>query len=375
MIEWNDRNKYKAFNSYKGLAYIDHYRKIVDWFNGAKYLPPPIEAGIDLAHECNYRCPHCNSQRYLWINRDEIPAERRIIPLDHLKKLSDFLIQWGVKAICFGGGGEPLINPAVKDIIPYIANKGIEMAMESNGSLITPELAEILCMLKWIGISVDAGDRETFNRIHGLSEDSDMFNQVIKNIGLLVTAKYFNKSPIDICYKVLLTPYNVHSVVDACKAAKWLGVRDFHIRPADLDRPDIVKPDRWYFFNQVNDVFQECHEMEDENFRVFTPTHKFSPTLRGRCNFSRCWSSTLLIPCCSSGSAYVCLDRRMETGYELASHYPDPYNIERYWGSNTHREQLLGIDVKTACTRCTLGEYARQIEEVVVTDNMMLNFP
>ena len=82
-----------------------------------------------------------------------------------------------------------------------------------------------------------------------------------------------------------------------------------------------------------------------------------------------------MIQCCADGNAYVCADHRIEKRFNLGAHYPDPAGILEFWGSFEHRRLIDSIEVDRECGRCTYGEYARQIEEVVIKDGMCLNFP
>jgi len=371
--EWSDTNKYNSFNSNKGLTYYTtHYIPIVKWFKEGGPLPPPIELSLDPAHLCNFRCGHCNAQRYLVINPEDVPFDKKIMTKKHLNNLIDFVSDWGIRGVCIGGGGEPLMNKAVWDLPSYIRNKGMESSFATNGSLIDEKLAEEMMYCRWVGVSVDAGDRETFKHVHGV----DLFDKVISNLKLLVKTKEKTKSKIDIAYKFLIRPDNWKSLVDACKLAKEIGVRDFHARPVDLERKDFKSAIQLnYDIEEIIEKFHICHDMEDENFRVFTVMHKYDPNFRVKHNFKKCCSSSLMLQACSDGNVYVCADHRIEPQFKLCSHYPNPKDILNFWGSDKHRALLESINPDKECGRCTYGEYARQIEEIAMKDNMCLNFP
>ena len=234
--EWSNKSKYNSFNSFKGLTYYDsHYKPIAEWFNGkSNILPPPIELSLDPGHLCNFGCLHCNAQRYLIINRHEVPEDKRLITKEHLRNLIDFMAKWGVRGVCIGGGGEPLMNKAVWDLPSYIKSKGMKSSFATNGSLINEDIAREMMNCRWVGVSVDSGTRETFKVVHGV----DHFDKVIENLKLLVRLKKETGSKIDISYKFLITPLNWKDLYEAAKLAKEIGVRDFHARPVDLERKD-----------------------------------------------------------------------------------------------------------------------------------------
>ncbi|HRZ85370.1 MAG TPA: radical SAM protein [Candidatus Paceibacterota bacterium] len=374
--EWKD--KYNSFNSDKGLTYFEsHYKPIAEWWEGNNNLPAPIELSLDPAHVCNYQCGHCNAQRYLVINPDEVPTDRKIMTKEHLRNLIDFMSDWGVRGVCLGGGGEPLMNKNVWELPSYIAKKGMKSSYATNGSLINEKIAEEMMNCRWVGVSLDSGTKEVFKKVHNI----DMFDKVIKNLELIIRKKEETKSKIDIAYKFLIRPDNWQDIYTACKLAKEIGVRDFHARPADLERKDyksVIKLN--YDLDEIHDLFRKCHDLEkNDKFRVFTIMHKFDPEFKVKHGFSRCCSSPLMIQVCSNGGVYVCADHRLEERFKLCDHYPHIDKISELWGSEKHRDILKSINVNKECGRCTYGVYAIQCEKLAIEndepDPMCLDFP
>jgi len=376
--EWSSKSKYNSFNSYKGLTYHDsHYVPIAKWFKEGGDLPPPIELSLDPGHLCNFGCPHCNAQRYLVINPNEVPEDKKLMTREHLRKIIDFMANWGARGVCIGGGGEPLMNRNVWNLPSYIKEKGMKSSFATNGSLINEDVAREMMNCRWVGVSVDAGTREIFNKVHGV----DHFEKVIENLKVLVKLKRETGSKIDIAYKFLITPQNWGDLYEACKLAKEIGIRDFHARPVDLERKDFHQAMQLnYDIEEIQRLFQKCHELEDNRFRVFTIMHKYNPDFRVQHTFNNCVSSSLMIQCCADGNVYVCADHRLEPRFKLCSHHPEPKEILNFWGSDKHRELLKSINVHGECGRCTYGEYARQIEEMSMDhvgdeDPMCVDFP
>ena len=87
----------------------------------------------------------------------------------------------------------------------YIVSKGMKCSFATNGSLINEEIAREMMNCRWVGVSVDAGTRETFQKIHNV----DLFDKVIENLKLLVKMKEQTGSKIDISYNnfsILIIP-------------------------------------------------------------------------------------------------------------------------------------------------------------------------
>jgi intein/homing endonuclease len=355
MKEWSIKNEYCGFNSWKGLAYIQHYNSIV-----RDVIPVPIEASIDPTALCQLSCDWCNSFSFLSKKGTlyDCMAMRKFPP-GHLLNLVSFLLDWGVKGYCFGGGGEPSLNNEIKEGIKAIINRRRSFSLVTNGIFLSPELLSLLPLARWVGVSVDAAIPSTYKTLKGL----DVFPQVINNIKRIIDfrEKFYDSKIIkpgncDISYKFLIVPENQWEIYDACKKAKELGVNEFHARPASIERREVYKnrEDTYLDFELrlIKELFEACHQLEDESFKVITSFHKFSKDFRIKNDFSRCWASALQIQCCADGNFYVCQDQRINLKYKLGSHYPDPENILNFWGKEEHIALLKSINPREDCPRC-----------------------
>ena len=275
-----------------------------------------------------------------------------------------------MKGLCISGGGEPTLHDGVPATIKRAVNRGMKAAVFTNGTCVSDEIAEALLLCQWVALSVDAADSITYHRVKGRS----LFPQVIRNIERLVALRSANQSRVVLCFKFLLLPENATGVYQACKLAKSLGVQDFHARPPDLERADVQGKAPEFDLKRLEEDLARCHELETKDFHVYTITHKFSPVLHVHHNFTQCLASPLVIPILTDGNAYLCVDRKMELAFKLGSCFPQPRNILQWWGSDKHRELIKSVDI-SKCSRCTWGEYNRQVEDVVIGDKMCLSFP
>lgn len=371
MIEWDSNNKFNSFNSSKGLTYYEHYKKIVSWLNRkTDYLPAPVEVALDPNANCNNKCYFCVNQRYLRHHPDDA-GHMRSLPADYLHRLVSFMADWGARGICISGGGEPTLLKATHSLPSLIHLRGMDSAFATNLTVMTEELAENLMLCRWVGISVNSANKNTYIKVTG----KDNFDDVIANIYTLTTLRQKIKAKVDLCYKLLLLPENMGELYDACKLAKSLGVQDFHIRPADLERKDMLDANKLDFDTKyIKEQFEKCHEEETENFHVYTVVHKFDENFHVVHNFNNCLATPLVIPILSDGNSYVCIDKKMDSLFKLGSCYPNPEQILSWWGKEAHRKLLENINISN-CSRCTWCQYNAQIENVVLKDSMCLSFP
>ena len=325
---------------------------------------PPIEASLDPIHKCNLLCDHCNAHRYL--TDGNLKLDR--MPDQHLFKLVEFLGKWGVKAICFGGGGEPALHSALPEALELTRKVGMESSVATNGTLFNDKLIRSLTLCKWVGVSVDAATPETYK----IGRKQDLFYQTINNISQLVREVRNSRSFCNVSYKFLIMPSNQYEIFKACKLARELGVRDFHARPADYRHQgmgELQKKGNEFNVNAINKQFEQCHYLENDDFRVFTITHKFNDDFTPKRNFTHCYGAPLLIQLCADGNVYFCPDQRHQEEYKLGTHYPDVENIKEIWGNTKHKELVFGNTPFKCNTRCTVGVYCRMCEQVFMDND------
>jgi radical SAM protein with 4Fe4S-binding SPASM domain len=102
-----------------------------------KALPRlPIEGSIDLTYRCNNNCRHCwvvepNTKE---VRKSELTTREWIEIFDHARAMgtSEWLIS----------GGEPILRQDFSEIIGYIASHSSSYSLNTNGTLITPAIAQ-----------------------------------------------------------------------------------------------------------------------------------------------------------------------------------------------------------------------------------------
>ena len=316
MSEWSKVNEFNSFNSFKGFLYAPWYKAIAD----RKFLPP-IEASIDMMQHCNLSCSHCNAGRYI---RGQENGQR----MDdvHIMNLIQFLGTWGVKSTCFGGGGESTLHTKLPDAIRLSREVGMSTAIITNGTILNDNLLDALPKCRFISISVDAGSSEVYEKFKG----RNMFDTVIRNMASITEAVKVAGTNCDVCYKFLITEGNQHEIYNACLTAKQIGVKDFYARPADYNHQGIATDcKKFYNYNLalIREQFEMCKELETEDFRVFTVTHKYNENFTPKKNFSQCYGAPVCIQICPDDNVYFCVDTRHIEFYKLGEHYPDPESI------------------------------------------------
>jgi pyruvate-formate lyase-activating enzyme len=350
MVEWTQQNKYNPMNSDKGLTYYEHYKDIVGWMKGDNELPAPIEASLDPTNACNNKCYYCSSNRYLTDHKSKRWGR------DYMQELFEHLATWGVKGYCWGGR-EASLNPRLAEATTYAHTCGLEGAIVTNGVYLSDDLLEAYTLLKWVGVSVDTNDPDVYKNVRG----TDDCEKVWANIKRIAD----KKTTTTLGVRSLVLPETISSLWETSYRAREVGANFIHIRPADLERQDLkIAQTMNLNIPIIKEIFEQCHELETPDFKVFTVTHKYDENFKVKHNFKRCLASPLVAQICTDKKYYLCVDHRMDSRYEVKG-----------WGSQQHLDLINSIVPNRDCSRCTWGSYNQQIEEVVIEDRCHLNFP
>ncbi|MCP1715583.1 radical SAM protein with 4Fe4S-binding SPASM domain [Methanocalculus alkaliphilus] len=118
----------------------------------------------NLTNACNLQCIHCYSGSDM--------ADENELSTDEARRVIDDLAVAGVPLILFTGG-EPLLRHDIFELAGYAREKGLSIALSSNGTLIDATCARRIkeSGISYVGISLDGADAATHNRFRG-SDDA-----------------------------------------------------------------------------------------------------------------------------------------------------------------------------------------------------------
>jgi SynChlorMet cassette radical SAM/SPASM protein ScmF len=162
---------------------------------------------------CNLNCSHC------WIDpvfQSEGGKSSLHLSPELVKKAVAQAKPLGLHSVKLTGG-EPLLNPNIRDIIQFISDESIGITMESNGTLVTRELAQFLAStpkFSFMSVSLDGADPKTHEDLRGVEGS---FEKAVQGIGHLVEAGF---KPQLIC---TLHRGNISQIEGVIQLAKELG--------------------------------------------------------------------------------------------------------------------------------------------------------
>ncbi|MBM3860637.1 MAG: SynChlorMet cassette radical SAM/SPASM protein ScmF [Verrucomicrobia bacterium] len=132
-----------------------------------------------LTEGCNLACRHC------WIAPKFQAGEKKYPSLD-FDLFCDIIRQAkpiGLNKVKLTGG-EPLLHPRILDLLGFIRAEQLDLIIESNGVLCTPELAAEIKRGKnaFISVSLDGADAATNEWVRGVKGSFDQAVDGIRNL-------------------------------------------------------------------------------------------------------------------------------------------------------------------------------------------------
>jgi len=271
-----------------------HPKRVNDWLEGKKIAPIYVE--ISLTSACNFRCVWCAPNFFLnykaeYMNTDVIKTA--------LTNMADV----GVKAIMFGGEGEPTLHKDFADIVKHAKESGLDVALTTNGLMYTKELArKTLPYLSWVKFSLDSGDAEIYAKLHGTKEENIkiVFDNIIDATLLRNSMGY----DCTIGGQAILLKDNLDSILPLVKFLKTIKADYLAIKPFSEHEKRIG--DKLELPTQ-KDIEKLKAELSKENFNVIFRDRAFNNLNRER-GYYKCYAQSFMAYIDTLGGIHSCIN-------------------------------------------------------------------
>lgn len=258
----------------------------------------PTHIQVDLTGRCNHDCMMCFYRNAGFKHLEFVPYEE--IPLDVGTRLFDQMADLGIRALELTGGGEPLIYPKIRECLDRISKRELELALVTNGSLLTEDILDRITNPKWIRVSMEAATEETRRKIHRSPRGE--FEQTLKNLQRIVDRK-FDDCKIGVSF--IIQPENYHEIIQAARLYKKIGVDNIRFSYAFTSKYDkLLTPAQR---KAVSLALSEAKKYEDKNYRVFIMEGRLDDFAPREKTFDYCGyqmftfqigCDSLVYPCC-----------------------------------------------------------------------------
>jgi radical SAM protein with 4Fe4S-binding SPASM domain len=186
----------------------------------------PVEVSIEVTHRCPLECQHC----YNNLPMSDSNARKEELTLEEHVHLLDELVDLGCLWLLYTGG-EIFARKDFLDIYTEAKKRGFLITLFTNGTMITPRVADHLAKYRPFNIEITlyGATRETYE---ALTRIPGSFDRCMRGIALLL------ERGLPLKLKTVPTSVNVHEVYEMKRFAEQdLGV-EFKFDPLVNPRTD-----------------------------------------------------------------------------------------------------------------------------------------
>lgn len=285
---------------YSNLKVISHLDRLNDVVLEQKRVAP-VYIRIKPTNYCNHKCYYCSyADKELGL-RDSVNRQEQI-PWKKMQEVISNIKEMGVKAVTFSGGGEPLMYPFITEAMQSVINAGIDLSIITNGQLLRGDKAQVLTNAKWVRISFDSANAETYSRVRGINLES--FEEVCNNIRQFASIKSEN---CELGINFVVNHENAMQVFDAAELVKELGVN--HIKFTARVTKDLFE----YHAPFKIDVIEQIHKaqkLETSKFKVINKyENDFDFELKSHRCYERCYINNIFTVIAANSKVYFCHDK------------------------------------------------------------------
>jgi len=164
---------------------------------------------------CNLECVHC---RRIDVSKQLMKSDLTTAEsLDFVTRLADY-----AKPILVLSGGEPLFRPDIFDIAAHARDRGLAVALATNGTLITETVAQkiVAAGIRRVAISIDGADETTH----------DAFRRQPGSLAAALNGfRHLKRLGMSMQINCTVTKHNVHQIETLYTMVRDLGADALHL--------------------------------------------------------------------------------------------------------------------------------------------------
>ena len=338
-----------------------------DW-EAAKTLYP-LYMEITPTEACNHRCAFCAldyvGHRPIFLNKSAFDMT-----------LLD-MANGGVKAVMYAGEGEPTLHPQLAEIVGYTKELGIDVSLTTNGSAMNQKfLSRSLGYISWIKVSIDAGTKETYLKIHRPKSPRD-WERVFANLETAVQLKRKHNYDCWVGAQALLLPEtkdekgniipgNIEEMIVLAEKLKAIGIDALVIKPYSHQPLSITKSYEKVVYDDYLRLENELRKIAASDFKIEFRSHTMEKYAEERL-YDVCfatpfaWSYIMADGSVYSCSAYL-LDKRFYLGNINEQSFKEIWEGEK---RKKQWEEMKKFDPRVCRKNCRMDEVNRYLWEAM----------
>lgn len=349
---------------YSQLKIFHHHEILEKLEKGERCAPLYIR--IKPTNRCNHNCNYCHYKNaYLDLDDDYNLSDE--IPHDKMMEIISDMSDMGVKAVTFSGGGEPLLYTHIEEAMSMLLDRGIDLSIITNGSLLNGKKAELLAKAKWVRISIESINDEEYCKIRGIKRGS--FEALCSNIANFSKIKNEN---CELGVNVVVNRENYKEVGEMARLMKSLGVN--HVKYAPLITNDTLGYHVAFKDYVTAELEKAQDKLKDNSFRIIDLyTGDFADSVIFERNYSRCPIKEFICVIAANQKVYFCHDKAYLKDGRVCD--LKDKSFKDAWYSDETTKLFRAFDAKASCKQhCVYDSRNELINSFLDMDRNHINF-
>ena len=353
-------------NLYTKLKIFHFNNKIVSLPRENSEILAPLHIRIKPTNICNHNCSYCAYRaESLQLGKDMKKTD--MIPQEKALEIIEDIIDMGVKAVTFSGGGEPLLYSHLAEVLKRLAASPVKFAALTNGSRLEGEIAELLAHQgTWVRVSMDGWDNASYAEYRRISIDE--FDKVIGNM------QKFKKlgGPCRLGISIIVDQKNVVHLYEFIKKMKDVGVDSVKISPCIISNHG-EENNRYHepiFAIGKEQIQRSIEDLQENNFEIFDSYHELETKFSK--DYSWCPYLQILPVIGADLNIYPCQDKAYNIQEGLLGSI-EQQRFKEFWFSD--KNLFFKINPSIHCNHhCVANQKNRLLHEYMNADNEHLGF-
>ena len=192
----------------------EFYMKFASTSNSKRAKFVPLVISWNVTANCNLKCAHCYINAGEKKTIDELSTDAAKMLIHQIAEVS--------KPLLILSGGEPLLRKDIFELVRYGADRGLKMAMGSNGMLIDDAVARNLknAGITTVSISLDSRGPSLHDEFRGVEGSWQRAIEAIKAL---------RRNNVITQVNTTVTKQNYNEINDIMTLAEKMGVENFHL--------------------------------------------------------------------------------------------------------------------------------------------------
>lgn len=301
----------------------------------------PVHIRIKPINQCNHNCWYC-AYRVSNLKLGEDMDVKDVIPKEKMFEIVDDLVEMGVKAVTFTGGGEPLLYKHLPEVVNRLAEGGIKVATLTNGANLKGKMADAFAEHGvWVRVSTDAWNDASFTKSRGVKDGE--FTDLLRN--LREFSARGSKCVLGISF--IVDEVNYTHLYEACTLLKDTGVH--HVKFSGVVVSNSGAENNVYHSRirgAVGLQIEKSRTLADDRFSVINHYHDLDD--RFQKNYTQCPYLMFLTVIGADCKVYTCQDKAFTASGTLGS--IQDRRFKDFWFSGENQKRMFGLDPSKECT-------------------------